>query len=176
MKKQILATVVGALFFSANVNAEGWKLFAGKDAGFVLEPTASIMLGMMKPKEGDSGKILGVEMSFNCPLLQPPTNKIRQQISFAQYDENGAKLSSIEINPHYVVEVYPGLSIGAGPGVGYVLVDASGVDNAFAGQLGASVHYNVSKRFFVGGDMRYQLTDNSDINNSRMALKLGVSF
>ncbi len=176
MKKRVLATAVGMLVVSMSASAEGWKLFAGKDAGFVLEPTVSVMAGMMSPKEGDSGKILGAEVSFNCPLLQPPTNRIRQQVSFAQYDENGAKLSSIEINPHYIVEVYPGLSVGAGPGFGYVLVDAAGVDNAFAGQLGASVHYNVSKRFFVGGDMRYQFTDNSDINNSRMALKLGVSF
>lgn len=176
MKKIIFAAAVGTLFVSMNASAEGWKLFAGKEAGFVFEPTASIMAGVMSPKEGDSGRIIGAEVSFNCPLIQPPTNKIRQQISIAQYDENGAKLSSIEINPHYVVEVSPGLSIGGGLGVGYVLVDATGVDNAFAGQLGASVHYNVSKRLFLGGDMRYQMTDNSDINNSRMALKIGVNF
>jgi len=174
MKKTALA--MGALFISMNVNAESWKLFAGKDAGFFFEPTASVMAGMMKPKEGDSGKVIGVEISFNCPLIQPPTNKIRQQVSFAQYDENDVNLSSIEINPHYIIEIYQGLSIGAGLGVGYVFVDAAGIDNAFAGQLGASVHYNVSKLFFVGGDMRYQITDNSDINNSRMVLKIGLNF
>lgn len=185
MKKKIMAVMVGSLLVNASAYADdkGWRFLAGKEEGFVLAPTASLMAGVMSPKDGDSGKILGVEMSFNCPLLQPPTNKIRQQVSLTRYDENGAKVSSIEINPHYVVEVSPGLSIGGGPGLGYVYVDTNAKNTGmFAVQLGASAHYNLTEQVFVGGELRYQLTENKSLgttdgfDNWRSAIKLGFSF
>ena len=177
---------VSVMAFSLSVTAaddKGWRFLPGLDGDFEKAPTVSLMTGMMSPKDGDSGKILGVELSFNCPLLQPPTNKIRQQISYAQYDENGVKVSSIEINPHYVFEITPRLSIGGGPGFGYVSVDATGADaNMFAMQLGGSVHFNVTEMFFLGADARYQMTENEDfggtkgMDNWRMAMKAGISF
>lgn len=184
-KKAVFMSLVGALFASASVNAadKGWSPLAGLDDDYVMEPTVSLLGGMMSPSDGDSGKLLGVELSFNCPLLQPPTNKIRQQLSYTQYDESGVKVSSIELNPHYVVAVTPELSIGGGPGFGYVSVDSAAKDvNLFAAQVGVSAHYQVSEMIFLGGDMRYQLTESEDIggsdgmNNMRMSLKIGVSF
>lgn len=186
MNKNVLAIAVGSLVFSMSANAEGkgWNWLAGADDRFVAEPTASILLGSMKPKDGNSGSVTGIELSFNCPLLQPPTNKIRQQLSFAQYDEGGTEVSSIEINPHYVVEVSPGLLVGGGPGLGYISVDTAAKDtNMLALQFGGSVHYSVSDSVFVGGEARYQLTEDDDIGGSvqgldnwRIALKAGINF
>jgi len=186
MKKKVLAITVGSLLLSMGISAEdkGWNWFAGADDDYVMEPTASLLVGSMSPKDGSSGSITGIELSFNCPLLQPPTNKIRQQISYAQYDEGETEVTSIEINPHYVAEISPGLFIGGGPGLGYVSVDSAAKDtNMFALQLGGSVHYNVSDALFLGGEARYQLTEDENLGGSmqgmdnwRVALKAGVNF
>lgn len=186
MKKKVLAIALGSLFISANASAADgeWNWFAGADDDYVMEPTASLLVGSMKPKDGSSGSISGIELSFNCPLVQPPTNKIRQQISYAKYDEAGTEVTTIEINPHYVVETSPGLSIGAGPGLGYVSVDTPAKDESMlAIQLGASVHYNASDVFFVGGEARYQITQDENLGGSvegldnwRVALKAGMNF
>ncbi len=186
MKKKILALAVGSLVLSMSASAEdkGWSWLAGLDDDYVMEPTVSLVFGSMSPDDGDSGSVTGVELSFNCPLLQPPTNKIRQQLSVVQYDEAGVEISSIELNPHYVVEVSPGLSIGGGPGLGYVSVDSAGAeDSVLAVQMGASVHYQVAESLFLGADARYQMTDSEDsgvlsdgVDNWRVALKAGFSF
>ncbi len=192
MKKEILMIAAGTLIFSMSASAEdqGWNWFAGSDENFVMEPAVSFIAGSMSPKNGDSGNITGLELSFNCPLLQPPTNSIRQQISMTKFDENGLEVTSIEINPHYVAEISPGLFIGGGPGFGYVSADTSTKDtDMFAFQLGTSVRYNISELFFLGGEARYQITQNEHIggammghgmnkgmNNWRVALKAGISF
>ena len=184
-KKAIFMSLAGILLANAGANAadKGWSPLAVLDDDYVMEPTISLLGGIMSPSDGDSGKLIGVEASFNCPLLQPPTNKIRQQLSYTQYDESGVKVSSIELNPHYVVALTPELSVGGGPGLGFVSVDSATKDtNLFAAQVGVSAHYNLSEMVFLGGDARYQLTENEDIggsdgmNNLRMSLKVGVSF
>ncbi len=185
MKKRVLAVAVSALMVSAAASAEGngWNWFAGLDDDYVMAPTVSLVAGHMS-FDDDSGSIAGIELSFNCPLLQPPTNKIRQQLSVVQYDEPGLEVTSIEINPHYVAEVSPGLFLGGGPGLGYMSVDTAGGDDSVLGiQLGGSVHYSVSDTFFLGGEARYQITQDAEFGNAkvemdnwRVALKAGVSF
>jgi len=190
MKKRILALAVGSMVLSAGASASGgagdgeWNWFAGLDDDYVMEPTASLLLGSLSFNDGDSGSVAGVELSFNCPLLTPPTNKIRQQLSIVQYDEAGTDVTSIEINPHYVVEVSPGLFVGGGPGFGYMSIDTAGGDDSVLGvQVGGSVHYNLSDTVFLGADARYQLTQDANfgattvsMDNWRIALKAGVSF
>ncbi len=186
MKKRVLAVAVSALILSGGASAgeNEWNWFAGLDDDYVMEPTASLLLGSISFNDGDSGSMTGVELSFNCPLLKPPTNNIRQQLSFVQYDESGVDVTSIEINPHYVVEVSPGLFVGGGPGFGYMSVDTSGGDDSVLGfQVGGSVHYDVSETIFLGGEARYQLTQDAEfgaqtvsMDNWRVALKAGINF
>ncbi len=186
MYKKLLAITVSSLALNMSASAEekDWNWFAGADDDYVMESTASILVGSMSPTDGISGNITGIELAFNCPLLQPPANKIRQQLSYAQYDEDGTEVTSIEINPHYVTEISPGLSIGAGPGLGYVSVDNAVKDTSlFALQVGGSLHYKVSDPLFLGADVRYQLTNNKNLGGSiqgmdnwGVALKAGVNF
>lgn len=186
MKRQIVS-IAGIALLSGTVQAaEQWTWLAGAQDGYSAQPTISLMAGHMDPGDNmDSDTVSGLELSLNCPLLQPPSNRIRQQLSYSKYEDGGVEIESIEINPHYVVEVSPGLEIGGGPGLGYVMVDkAAGGGNVLALQLGASAHYHGSSPLYLGAEVRYQITgdDNfgaateSDVDNYRVLLKLGYSL
>lgn len=191
MKRTTLALITTGLIGSGIGAAQadgGWDLPAYNKPGYTVEPTLSLMLGRMSP--GDdlrSAAIGGIEFSLNCPTLQPPTNRIRQQFSFTRYDKNDIEINSLEINPHYVVEVAPGLEVGGGPGLGWLMVDTpTGDGNVFALQFGASAHYFAMDPLFFGAEARYQVTtedrffgagsEKTDVNNFRFALKVGYSF
>jgi len=188
MKKQNLALAGAILLATGSAQAaDEWNWFAGLEDGYEAEPTVSVMLGQMDPGDNmDSGTISGIEFSLNCPLVKPPSNRIRQQVSYTSYDENGVEITSIELNPHYVVEVSPGLEIGGGPGLGYVMVDSGAGDGSvLALQLGVSAHYTTQSPLFIGAEARYQITGEDDfggggaeddVNNYRIALKVGYSF
>ncbi len=188
MKKTSIALASAALMGAANVQAAAeWNWFAGLDDDYKAEPAVSIMLGQMDPGDNmDSDTISGIELSLNCPLVKSPSNRVRQQISYTSYDDNGVEIASIELNPHYIVAVASGLEIGGGPGLGYVMVDsAAGDGSVFALQLGVSAHYTLQSPLFIGAEARYQITGEDDfggggpeddINNYRIALKVGYSF
>ena len=185
MDKLILsASAATLLLASTGAQASGWTWLAGAEEGYKAEPTVSLMLGQMEPDDGDGDSISGIELSLNCPLVQPPSNRIRQQFSITSFDDDVTEITSIELNPHYVVEVSPGLEVGGGPGLGYVMVETPGADEAVFGlQLGVSAHYHGSGPLFVGAEARYQFTTeadfgagDADVNNTRVAVKLGYSF
>ncbi len=181
--------VLGSALVLASVNAQAtdeWSWFAGMKDGYTAQPAVSLMFGMLDPDvDGvDSDAITGIEVSLNCPMLQPPTNRIRQQISYTRYDKDGVELTSIEANPHYVIETSPGLELGFGPGFGYVMAKTDNGtldDGALALQLGVSAHYTGMGPLFIGAEARYQMTGDFDgiddsIDNFRVALKVGYSF
>lgn len=184
MNKFLLSAVSVALLLPLTAQASEWTFLAGAKDGYVANPAVSLIAGNLDPDitGADSGTVTGIELSLNCPLLQPPTNRIRQQISYGVYDEDGLKISTIELNPHYIVKVAPGWEVGAGPGLGYVSVESDGFDeSAWALQLGASVHYTGMGPLFVGAEARYQVTDelgdtSEEADNTRLALKVGMSF
>lgn len=187
MKKHTPLGLLPALLLGSGIAqaADGWNFMAGMDKDYVADPTLSLMVGNLDPdiKGASSDTVSGVELSLNCPLLQPPTNKIRQQVSYSRYDKDGLKLSSFELNPHYVFEAAPGLGIGFGPGLGYVKAKTAGDSKGmFALQLGASLHYTAMGPLFLGAEARYQATQNSDfagqkgVDNFRVAVKVGYNF
>ena len=187
MKKQICASLIGlaAATASHTVAAEDWS-FPGFNAdGYRLQPTVALVGGVMDPDIGpaDAGGVYGLELSMDCPLLQPPTNSIRQQVSLTQYDEDGVEITSFEINPHYVMPVADNLEFGFGPGIGIMDVDAGSHDDTLLGiQAGASLHYREGA-FFAGAEARYQVTTEErfgnrdrDANNARVLLKVGMNL
>ncbi len=187
MKLSTFALSGAAMLVAGSVQAaEGWTWMAGTQDGFKAKPTVSLLMGQMDPGDNmDSDTISGIELSLNCPLVQPPSNRIRQQVSYTKYDDQGVEIASLELNPHYVVEISPGLEIGGGPGLGYVMVDTpTGDGDVFGLQLGVSTHYHGNSPLFLGADLRYQITgeDNfgaatkSDVDNMRLAIKIGYSF
>ena len=162
--------------------AEGWNFLPVTDAGFKAEPTLSLMGGMLNPdvNGADSDTAMGVELSFNCIALQPPSGKIRTQISWTRYDDAGLEINSVEVNPHYLWRMTDKVEIGVGPGLGYVSGKAGAVDESMlAMQLGTSLHYR-SGNLFMGAEARYQVTEeefgNTDLDNFRVMLKVGYNF
>lgn len=161
---------------------DGWRWFAGQTAGFAARPSLALLGGSLNPSPAGArtGDVLGVEVSLDCPLLQPPRDRIRQQLSFARYDAAGLKLNSVELNPHYLFDLGGGLEAGFGPGIGYLLVESAGIDEGlWAGQVGTSVHYR-RDGWFLGAEARYQLTEalasGGDVNSVRYLIKVGVDF
>ena len=178
MKKQNLVLVLGVSLLASQAAMAGeWNFLAGTKDGYKAEPIVSLMAGNMDFDKTD-GAIMGVEVSLNCPLIQPPTNRIRQQASITSYDENGVAVTNLEINPHYVVEVADKLEIGAGPGFGYLASDGA---DMLGFQLGASVHYT-GLPVFIGAEWRMQMTTavdsdvDGDADNTRFAVKVGYAF
>jgi len=187
MSKMNIAFAFGILAATAagSAAAEGdWTFLAGTKEGYKAEPVASIILGMMKPDEEhvDAKAAYGLELSLNCPLLQPPTNKIREQVSFTTFKSDDFKQNSIELSPHYVVEVAKGLWLGGGPGLGVVMGEHDGhKETVFGLQVGGSLHYTAAAPFFVGAEARYQFTTDAgdlgdNLNNMRAMVKVGMSF
>ncbi len=188
MNKQLTRGLLLTFIFSATAPAyaeQGWRLFAGTEDDFQFKPTLSLMTGAIDSDEimPDAGMAYGIEASFACPLIQSPGNKIRQQISYMNYDEDNVTLHTVEANVHYRIAVSEKVKAGFGPGIGYVRSEiADKTTNMLAGQLGASLHYNYEK-YFVGGEARYQFTQGSDVGagnngaeNWRALLKVGYNF
>ncbi len=175
------------LIISSAQAADGWTLLPGADDNYKAEPALSVMIGSLNPNipGTSSDSVVGFELSLNCPLLQPPGNKIRQQISLGTYSHKGMEITTLELNPHYVIRMPSGLGVGFGPGIGYVQAEtATDKENMFALQIGASLHYTAMDFMFLGAEVRYQLTQDhtfptlpqQDANNFRVALKAGVNF
>lgn len=187
MKRTLTMMLAASTLLSASAYAEGWTFLAGGKPGYSAEPALSLMAGQMSPQPSGmkDGTLTGLEFSLNCPLLQPPSNRIRQQLSVTRYDESGVKVTNIELNPHYVVEVSPGLELGGGPGLGYLMADTAARDPGLWGlSIGVSAHYFAMGPLFLGAEYRYQVTTEEDfggaskdnLNNGRFAVKVGYSF
>lgn len=187
MNKSIAAAIVASTLSisSQAVLADGWELFPIVSDDYQYAPQLSLIGGSMEPGDGDSGAMSGLELSLNCPLLKAPEGIIRQQISYASYDENGLEIDSFELNPHYQIDVAPDVTFGFGPGFGYVSAQGTGMDDkAFTLQAGASLNYSIGQ-IVIGAEARYQfmvsdLEANNgsevDLDNTRMMLKLGYRF
>jgi len=191
MKKNILKGLLAgaALTVAAGTaQADGWTFLPATKPGYKAEPTVAVTAGYLSPDSSftDGAVAYGAELSMNCALIQPPSNRVRTTVSYLAFDDGGLKLTDIELNPHYVVELSDKLWVGGGPGVGVVMADTSDKDaTMLAFQLGASAHYRMDK-LFVGGEARYQFTQSKDygnsanpdsgVNNWRALVKVGFNF
>lgn len=169
---------------SAPAAAEGWDALPVLGDNYSAKPTLALIGGAMDPdfSGADTGAVYGVELSLDCPLLQPPVNRIRQQLSLTHYNDD-VEITSLEINPHYVMPLVEGLELGFGPGLGVLSVDTdNGDETVFGLQAGASLHYRAGP-LFLGAEARYQATTegdfgagDQDVNNARYMVKAGVNF
>ncbi len=186
-RKLILSATAASLFgLSQTAAAESWGMLPIMGEDYDAQATLSIIGGQVSPdaQGAESGSAQGVEMSFACPLIAAPDAGIRQQFSITQYDEQGLELQSIEINPHYLIDMGKGLQLGFGPGIGYTTTTVATQEESVWGmQLGASVHYRPSKRLFLGADVRQQFAGEANLggsdietDNSRVSFKVGVNF
>ncbi|MET0091558.1 MAG: outer membrane beta-barrel protein [Candidatus Thiodiazotropha sp.] len=164
--------------------ADHWGFLPAKSDGFDPDLTLSVMGGITDPLPHglDADLSFGLELPMNCLLLDPPQGSIRQQFSYMQYDDSGLKITSFEMNPHYLYRIDDKFSIGVGPGIGYVDADGRHVnEGVLAIQGGVSLHYKMSEQLFLGAEARYQWTQelddtNDDLKNTRIFGKVGYRF
>lgn len=189
MNKFVIRLLLAVFIISASAPVfaqKGWRLFPGTEEDFELKPTVSAVAGVLSSNShvGDTGTAYGVEASFMCPLIQNPTNNMRQQVSVVNYTDGDNSLLTAELNLHYRIAVADNVKIGVGPGLGYVRTDAENVTtNMLALQAGASFHYTMDK-IFIGAEYRYQVTQSDNVgkgrdngaDNWRALAKVGYNF
>lgn len=181
MKKTLLALALSTLSVAAS--AESWKFApALTDAGFKFEPTVAATVSTVKPQGGSSATAYGLEMNFNCGLIQTPDNRIRTHFSVSRVDENSYDATWIELSPRYTVPLTGGLSIGVGPSLGAVRVDSATAGaptkTVFAYGVAAGLNYRRGQ-FYAGLDLGLRQTnERSGVSfDSRGAtLKAGFNF
>jgi len=167
-------------------NDKGWEILPGTKDGFIFDHSIAVMAGPFQSTTqiGERTTGMGIELSMNCMIIQPPTNRIRQQVSYFMYEDGESEIQTTELNPHYLFEILPKLEIGAGPGVGYIRTRVDGKSaNLLAAQFGGSLHYRF-KKLFLGAEARYQVTPKADVGdgkengarNARATLKIGYNF
>ena len=184
IKTSIMLAATLALSLQS-AQAADWEFFPVVSDDYQFAPQLSLITGNINPGDAKNGSLTGLELAINCPLLKAPEGVIRQQISFARYDENGLEISTFELNPHYQIEIAENLDFGFGPGFGYISADGGNLDDSSVTlQAGASLSYHIDQ-VVIGAEARYQTllsdmktTNGSevDIDNTRIMLKLGYQF
>jgi hypothetical protein len=161
-----------------------WKSMPVLDSSYKPDFTLSALVGSMDPKHAGADSFVGGELAFNCLLLQPPTGTIRTKVSVGSFSNDGLKLTSYELNPRWMFSVDKNLSVGFGPGIGYVDAKKNGNSKGmWAGQLGADLDYRIGGHIDVGLAARWQATQSSTItpgvkgaDNSLIQAKIGYAF
>ena len=179
MKKTLLA--VALLSLSATALADGWK-FAPRmsDPGFKFEPSVAVTAGSVKPQDGSSAEAFGLELNFNCGMLQSPDNRIRTHLSLTRVNESDHDAVSIELSPRYTVPLASGFSVGIGPSLGAVRVDPAGAgrETLFAYGLVGGLNYRAGA-FYAGLDLGARRTSEKggiDYDSRYALLKVGINF
>jgi hypothetical protein len=103
-------------FAAVPAQASQWGFMVANDPAYKPNMAVALKGGMLDADVpgADASFAYGVELSLDCPLLRTPVGKIRQQLSWNRMDEDGLELNTLELNPHYVVEMAR-LWVGAGP-------------------------------------------------------------
>jgi len=160
-----------------------WKAMPVLDPAYKADITVSALVGLMDPEHVGSDSYVGAEVAFNCLLLEPPTGIIRSKMSVGRFSNDGLQLTSYEINPRWMFNIDKNLSVGFGPGIGYVNAkDAGNTTGLWAGQVGADLDYRIGA-INLGLAARWQGTENRVIaagvkgaDNTLIDAKIGYNF
>ena len=185
MMKKIVTVATATLLMSTATFANDLKLLPVLSDGYTPSWGVAVLGGYEKTRDINGGGDYGVEVSLTCPLLQIPTNTIKQQISIVNSATDGLAKTSVELNPHVMFDLGNRFELGAGPSLGLVYASyASSHDVVFGAGVGASLTYNISSKYFAGVESRYQWTTDADfgsgnkvnLDNTRTIAKFGVHF
>ncbi|WP_019023904.1 MULTISPECIES: outer membrane beta-barrel protein [unclassified Thioalkalivibrio] len=150
------------------------------------QPSLAVMAGSVSPDPSGTSSDwgYGIEFGHNCRLLQPTVGVLRHNLSVSRYSEDPLRMTSAELNSHWMFDATPNLQIGFGPGLGYVRAKLGDETNGvWAAQVGASLKYNMDNRMFLGLEARHQFTESDrfrngreDVDNFRVMAKVGMNF
>ena len=178
MKKTAIAL---ALLSTATLaSAQSWRLFPlFTDPNHKLEPTLAITAGQIKPDGGTDASNLGLDLSFNCGLIQSPDNRIRSYLQINRADKDGVKATQFELSPRYMVPVSDSLRIGAGPSLTAVSVKRPGQSETLYGAgLAAGLDWRMGA-VYAGVDVRWHDTskkNDAQFDSTAFGVKLGYNF
>ncbi|MBC7858356.1 MAG: outer membrane beta-barrel protein [Burkholderiaceae bacterium] len=181
MKKILLAVALSSLSVAAS--AEGWKFAPGlTEPGFKYEPSIALTASSIKPHGADSATAYGVDINFNCGLIQTPDNRMRTHFSVSRVNEDQYGATIVELSPRYTVPLADGFSIGAGPSLGAVRLNvaAAGVptETVFAYGVVAGLNYRKGA-LYAGLDLGARRTKEKsglDFDSRAVTLKVGYNF
>lgn len=183
MKKTILATVfTSAVLASSAAVAEGWRVLPIlSDKTMKFEPTLALTLNRVDPDQSNFNSVTayGLDLNFNCGLIQDPLNRMRTHFNVSRSDKQGLEVLAFELSPRYTVPLGNGLSIGVGPSLAVFELDAPGFSESYFGiGVAAGVNYRVNQ-FYAGADLRIHDTrSDRGVNYDNVALgaKVGINF
>jgi hypothetical protein len=173
------AALLGALIAPAQA-AGGWTFLPGlNDPGFKFAPTLALTANSNKPDRGSSATGYGIDLNFNCALIQSPDQRIRTHLNISHTSKDGQTVNAFELSPRYTIPLGAGLSVGVGPSLALFRADAgSGNKNLFGAGVATGMNYNVGA-FYTGFDLRYHSTkakDGVDYDPTSIGVKVGVNF
>lgn len=183
--KYLSALLGTALLSTASLSAadefKAFPIFTDDNWKANIEVAAVAAHVNFDPAGIKDGMAYGLDLSFDCPVFTlPGDHLLRQQLTLSRYDKNGVKITTIEMNPYYFVDLAKDLVLGFGPGIGGVHADVDGEGSQwlFAVQAGAGLKYYIDD-FLIGADLRYQWTaekELGELDNTRLLLKAGYRF
>lgn len=183
MKNLALAAVLtSAMLASSASMAEGWRVLPiSSDSNFKFEPTLALTVNHVDPDESaqNTATAYGIDLNFNCGLIQDPQNRMRTHLNISRSDKDGLEVMAYELSPRYTVPLGNGVSIGAGPSLAIFNLESAGYsENHFGIGLAAGVNYRAGK-FFAGADVRYHDTNTHrgvDYDAVTVGAKVGFNF
>src|SRR5574343_579422 len=96
------AALLGALI-TAPAHAAGWRFLPITDAGFKLEPSAALTVNSNKPNDGDRATGYGLDLNFNCGLIQDPDQRMRTHLNISRTTWDNASVNAFELSPRYTI-------------------------------------------------------------------------
>lgn len=119
LKNILLSLVVASSASFAGDEFKFLPIFLNDDYKYNFEISAVVGVADFDKSGVDNGTMYGLEVSFDCPVFTlPGDNLLRQQLNLNHFDENGLKVTTIEMNPYYFIDIADDLVVGFGPGIG----------------------------------------------------------
>lgn len=183
MKKIALAVAtVATLVATTSVFADGWRVMPVlSDSKLKFEPTLALTVNSVDPDERgvSAATAYGIDLNFNCGLIQDPQNRIRTHLNVSRSDKAGLEVMAYELSPRYTVPLGNGVSVGVGPSLAVFNLESAGYNESHIG-LGLAAGVNVRMgQFYAGADLRYHDTNTKrgvDYDSLSLGAKVGINF
>lgn len=175
-----LALAFSALTASAAHAAGGLQwLPAFNDPAWKPDASLALTGSRIGPGTGPDANAWGLDLNFNCGLVQTPDQRIRSHLNLTHSSKNGSSVNGFEVSPRYTVPLGDGLSAGVGPSVGAFQVSTPGNDRTLLGVgAAAGVNYRAGA-LYTGFDIRYHATTSRsgvDYDPLTFGAKVGINF